>query len=112
MLDKTTLAKAEMRPEVRPRTRTYANIIAFVEELHIERLSNKLFSRVVGNGDAMDVGAVNVRVSVAEDEEKYSAAEWAAWGSEDAGQGQWQENPHLDGLGKGKGSKGGKAGKA
>ena len=112
MLDKSTLATAEMRPELRPKTRTFANITAFVEELHIESLSNELFSRVVGKGDAMDVGAVNVREPVAEEEEKYSAAEWAAWWSEDAGQGQWQENPHLDALGKGKGSKGGKGGKA
>ena len=112
MLDKSTLAKAVMRPELRPKKRTFATITACVDELHIESLSNKLFSRVVGKGDAMDVGAVNVREPVGEEEEKFSAAEWASWWSEDAGQGQWQEIPHLDALGKGKGSKGGKGGKA
>ena len=79
MLDKSTLNKAEMRPELRPKTRTFAAITAFVEELHVESLSNKLFNRVVGKGDAMDVGAVNVREPVGEEDEKYSAAEWAAW---------------------------------
>ena len=112
MLDKHTLNKAEMRPELRPKTRTFAAITAFVEELHVESLSNKLFNRVVGKGDAMDVGAVNVREPIGEEEEKYSGAEWAAWWSEETAQGQWQEAPHLDALGKGKGSKGGKGGKA
>ena len=78
----------------------------------MESLSNKLFNCVVGKGDAMDVGAVNVREPIGEEEEKYSGAEWAALWSEETAQGQWQEAPHLDALGKGKGSKGGKGGKA
>ena len=61
MLDKSTLAKVEILPELRPKNRTFAAITAFVEELHIESPSNKLFSRVVRKGDAMDVGAVTTR---------------------------------------------------
>ena len=59
----------------------------------------------------MDVGAVNAKEPTGEEDERYSAAEWAAWWSEETAQGQWQEAPHLDALGKGKGSKGGKGGK-
>ena len=58
MLDKHTLAKAELRPELKGHGRSFVDIRNLLEELHVESLSTQLYSKIFGRGDAMDVGGV------------------------------------------------------
>ena len=56
MLDRHTLAKAELRPELKGHCRTFQGILDLLEELHEESPSAQLYGKIVGRGDAMDVG--------------------------------------------------------
>ena len=58
MLDRHTLAKAELRLELKGHSRTFQAIRDLIGELHVESLSAQLYGTIVGRGDAMDVGGV------------------------------------------------------
>ena len=58
MLDRHTVAKAELRPELKGHSRTLQGIRDLIGELHVEPLSAQLYGKIVGPGDAMDVGGV------------------------------------------------------
>ena len=82
MLDKHTLAKAELRPELKGHNRTFQGIRDFIAELHVESLSAQLYGKIVGRGDAMDVSGVAERQAwpaQPEEEEKHTAEEWENW---------------------------------
>ena len=58
LLDPATMLKADARAELKPAVRTYQAIRNFVDELYVESLSTQLYSKMVGRGDAMDIGGI------------------------------------------------------
>ena len=78
MLDRHTLAKAELRPELKGHSRTFQGICDLIGELHVESLSAQLYVEIVGRGDAMDVGGVAEKLAWPTHPEE-TAEEWENW---------------------------------
>ena len=81
LIDPVTKAKADNRVELKPAVRSFQAIRDYLEELYLEGLSNRLYSKIVGRGDAMDVSAVAPGNSEERpvETEKYSYGEWMSW---------------------------------
>ena len=123
LLDPATMLKADARAELKPAVRTYQAIRNFVDELYVESLSTQLYSKMVGRGDAMDIGGIKPTGCDAPGDDgtpsaKYSYEErmqyWnsapSAWMGAWSGEAAAEDN-HVDAFnGKG-GGKGGAKGK-